>query len=50
VSLLRYPARVTLEANGATREWDYTDGTATVHVPDVAIHRAIAIESGKTST
>jgi alpha-L-fucosidase len=39
------PARVTLELDGTTPEWDYADGVATVHVPEVAIHRAIAIES-----
>jgi hypothetical protein len=38
------PTRITLEPGGATPKWTYARGTITVSVPEVAIHRAVAIQ------
>ena len=38
------PARVTLEPGGTTPQWSYADGVVTVAVPEVAIHRVVAME------
>ena len=40
------PARVTLEPDGATPVWNYGDGVLHVLVPEVMIHRVIAVEMG----
>ncbi len=37
------PERVTLEPDGAHAAWDYQDGVAAIRVPEVYIHRVIAI-------
>jgi len=38
------PTRVTLEPDGAFAQWVYAEGVLTVQVPQVHIHRVIAIE------
>jgi hypothetical protein len=38
------PARVTLEPDGTVPIWGYGDGVVDVVVPEVAIHRVVAIE------
>lgn len=38
------PAQVTLEPDGSAAQWSYAEGILTVIVPEVHIHRAIAIE------
>jgi len=38
------PKKVTLEPDGSTPKWGYAKGVLTVNVPEVAIHRVVAIE------
>ncbi len=45
VRLPQRPARITLEPDGASPQWSYSNGIATVQVPEVAIHRAVAVWS-----
>ena len=43
IRLAQRPARITLEPDGSAPQWSYSNGVVTVLVPEVAIHRAIAI-------
>ncbi len=42
------PARITLEPEGELPMWSYAGGVATVQVPEVAIHRAVVLDSGQS--
>ncbi|MCY3017440.1 MAG: beta-galactosidase trimerization domain-containing protein [Planctomycetota bacterium] len=45
VRCLQRPARVTLEPDGARPTWKFAKGVVTVNVPEVAIHRVVALHA-----